>query len=90
MNVWIRVLLLSLGFALIASASWGGAEEAAEPVAVVSELSGTAWATPPDGARSPVERFDWLLEGTRVDVETESSLTIAFADGRRVRFERAS
>lgn len=80
--------IFSLGLTLAAGAVCPLAAEDDRPLAVVSALKGGAWVTEGRGAaRRELRLFDWLGEGARVEIGAASSLTVAFADGRRWEFE---
>jgi hypothetical protein len=55
-----------------------------DPVAVVSSLSGSATvSTPREMNRATIHVFDWLPAGSVIEVDSGSSLTLAFSNGSR-------
>lgn len=56
--------------------------EAAEPVAVVAALSGSATVVS-GNRRAPVRLFDWLLAGVTIEAGARSNVVVAFRSGAR-------
>lgn len=52
-------------------------------VAIVASMSGTATVRSGDAAPQPVKLFDWVADGTTIEVAKGGSVTLAFANGTR-------
>ena len=82
----LRCFCLALGLTL---ASPGRA--AAEAVAIVYGLEGTAFVTAaPSNQRRPIQRFEWLDRGAVIESAPGGRVRLAFSDGSRYELQAAS
>lgn len=77
----VRLWFVVTSFAAAAVAAPAFSADA--PIAIVSQLEGTAHVTATSSPRASVALFDWIPRGASVEIAPGSKAVIAFANGKR-------